>query len=122
MGKDIMEEVGANANYVSSSIHYTSYNHSLGTQKTAEQFLSTAETAYHIYALEWTEDYIKCFIDGIELFTFIKDKTENKDTWPFDAPFYLKLNLAWGGYLGVDDSALPTTYEIDYVRVFQKIQ
>jgi hypothetical protein len=26
----------------------------------------------------------------------------------------------WGGYLGIDESALPLTYEIDYVRVFQK--
>ena len=44
--------------------------------------------------------------------------------WPFNAPFYLKLNLAWGGdwggAQGVDESALPATYEIDYVRVFQK--
>lgn len=33
-------------------------------------------------------------------------------------------NLAWGGdwggYKGIDESCLPQTYEIDYVRVFQK--
>ena len=43
---------------------------------------------------------------------------------PFDAPFYIKLNNAfggnWGGKEGVDYSCLPTLYEIDYVRVFQK--
>ena len=26
----------------------------------------------------------------------------------------------WGGAMGVDESCLPATYEIDYVRVFQK--
>ena len=37
---------------------------------------------------------------------------------------YLKLNLAWGGFWGgaqgVDETSLPATYQIDYVRVFQK--
>jgi beta-glucanase (GH16 family) len=121
---DIMEEVGYNANYVSSSIHCKAYNHSIGTQKTKEILLSTAQTEFHVYALEWTEDYIKTFVDGKELFYFANDKTGNKNTWPFNAPFYLKLNLAWGGNWGgaqgVDESVLPATYEIDYVRVFQK--
>jgi len=26
----------------------------------------------------------------------------------------------WGGYAGVDESALPLTMEVDYVRVWQK--
>ena len=46
------------------------------------------------------------------------------DDWPYDAPFYVIFNLAWGGdwggYKGVDESALPVTMEVDYVRVFQK--
>lgn len=121
---DIMEEVGYRPNYVSSSIHCKAYYHSINTQKTGEQFVPTAESDFHIYALEWTEDYIKGFVDGKCHFTFNNDKTGNKNTWPFNAPFYLKLNLAWGGswggVQGVDETALPATYEIDYVRVFQK--
>lgn len=121
---DIMEEVGYRPNYVSSSIHCKAYYHSIGTQKTGEQLVPTAESDFHIYALEWTEDYIKGFVDGKCHFTFDNDKIGNKNTWPFDAPFYLKLNLAWGGSWGgaegVDESVLPVTYEIDYVRVYQK--
>ncbi|SHE45991.1 family 16 glycosylhydrolase [Dysgonomonas macrotermitis] len=121
---DIMEEVGYRPNYVSSAIHCTSYNHSIGTEKTGETYLSTSQTEYHVYALEWTEDYIRTYVDGKELFYFANDKKGNKDTWPFDAAFYLKLNLAWGGNWGgaegVDESVLPATYSIDYVRVFQK--
>lgn len=121
---DIMEEVGYRPNYVSSAIHCTSYNHTKGTEKTNEMFLETAQTEYHVYALEWTEDYIRTYVDGKQLFYFENDKKGNKDTWPFDAAFYLKLNLAWGGNWGgaqgVDESALPATYHIDYVRVFQK--
>ncbi|WP_347084040.1 glycoside hydrolase family 16 protein, partial [Bacteroides thetaiotaomicron] len=121
---DIMEEVGYNANYVSSAIHCKAYHHSIGTQKTGETFLPTAQTEFHVYALEWTEDFIRTFVDGKQLFRFDNDKASNRNTWPFNAPFYLKLNLAWGGdwggAQGVDESALPATYEIDYVRVFQK--
>ncbi|MFT3738326.1 MAG: family 16 glycosylhydrolase [Breznakibacter sp.] len=121
---DIMEEVGYNPNYVSSSIHCKAYNHTIGTQKTKETLISTAQTEFHVYALEWTEDFIQTYVDGKELFYFANDKKGDKNTWPFNAAFYLKLNLAWGGdwggAQGVDESALPATYEIDYVRVFQK--
>jgi hypothetical protein len=121
---DIMEEVGYRPNYVSSSIHCKAYYHSIGTQKTAEKYVATAQSEFHVYAVEWTADFVKGYIDGVKYFEFLNDHANNKNTWPFYTPFYLKLNLAWGGNWGgaqgVDESALPTTYEIDYVRVFQK--
>ncbi len=121
---DIMEEVGYNPGWVSSSIHCKAYYHSIGTQKTAAKYISTAESEYHVYGLEWTADYIKGYIDGVSYFEFKNDGAGNYNTWPFYNPFYLKLNLAWGGdwggSQGVDESKLPATYEIDYVRVFQK--
>lgn len=121
---DIMEEVGYNPNYVSSSIHCNAYNHALGTQKTREVNVSSAQTEFNVYALEWTEDYIRTYINGRELFYFANDKSGNQNTWPFNMPFYIKLNLAWGGnwggLQGVDETVLPATYKIDYVRVYQK--
>lgn len=121
---DIMEHVGYRPNYISSTIHCQSYNHSIGTQKTAEKYISTAQTEFHVYAVEWTEDFIKGYVDGKNYFTFKNDKKGNKNSWPFFVPFYLKLNLAWGGNWGgaqgVDETCLPATFEIDYVRVFQK--
>lgn len=121
---DIMEEVGFRPNWTSSAIHCKSYNHSIKTEKTGEQFIATAQSGFHVYAMEWTEDYIECYVDGKSHFRFENDKKGDKNTWPFNVPFYLKLNLAWGGNWGgaqgVDESALPTTYEIDYVKVYQK--
>lgn len=121
---DIMEEVGYHPNYTSSSIHCAAYNHVMGTQRTAEVFTAGAEDEFHVYALEWTEDYIRTYVDGKQLLNFTNDKKGDNDTWPFSKPFYLKLNLAWGGdwggAQGVDESFLPATYEIDYVRVFKK--
>lgn len=123
---DIMEHVGYRANWISSSVHCKAYYHSIGTQKTSEKYISTAQSDFHVYAVEWTEDYIKGFVDGVNYFTFTNDKAGDYDTWPFFNPFYLKLNLAWGGNWGgaqgVDESLLPATYQIDYVRVFQKTE
>lgn len=123
---DIMEHVGYHQDYVSSSIHCTAYVHSNGTQKTTEKYLKGATDEFHVYALEWTPEYIKSYVDGEQLFFYKPENygERNYNTWPFDNPFYLKLNLAWGGNWGgaqgIDESCLPAVYEIDYVRVFQK--
>jgi len=121
---DIMEEVGYDPNVILSTVHCKAYNHSIGTQKSGTIKVPTAQTEFHVYAVEWTEDFIKGYVDGKCYFTFDNDKKGNKNTWPFNTAFYLKLNLAWGGdwggAQGIDESALPATYEIDYVRVFQK--
>lgn len=121
---DIMEEVGFHPNYTSSSIHCNSYNLTNGTQKTAERYTAGAEDDFHVYALEWTENYILTYVDGNPLLYFDNDGKGNKNTWPFNKEFYVILNLAWGGdwggAQGVDDNALPTSMEVDYVRVFHK--
>lgn len=121
---DIMEEVGANANNTSSSLHTEAYNHVKKTQQTAERFTEGTEDDFHVYRLEWTANYIKTYVDGKELLSFENDGINNISTWPFNKPFYVILNLAWGGdwggYKGVDESALPATMEVDYVRVYQK--
>lgn len=121
---DIMEEVGVDAGRVSSSIHCAAYNHPKKTQKTHELYRETAESDFHVYALEWTADYIRTYVDGEEQLYFENDRQGNRDTWPFNAAFYPILNLAWGGdwggYKGVDESALPATMVVDYVRIWQK--
>ena len=106
----------------SSSIHCKSYNHSIGTGKTHVQAVSNAAGEFHTYACEWTKDGFKFYIDGKQHHSFANDGTGNYNTWPFYNPFYLKLNLAWGGNMGgtTDEDGLPAVYEIDYVRVFQK--
>lgn len=122
---DIMEEVGYNPNYTSSSIHCESYNHTIGTQRTAERLTEGAQDDFHIYRLEWTPEYIRTYVDNNRLLSFNNDGKGNVSTWPFNREFYLILNLAWGGdwggAQGVDESALPATMEVDYVRVFQKV-
>lgn len=122
---DIMEEVGYNPDMVSSSLHTEKYNHTKGTQKTHEMRCAGAEGGFHVYALEWTEDGITTYVDGkVQLKATKASMGADHDSWPFHYAFYPILNLAWGGdwggSQGVDESALPVTMKVDYLRVFQK--
>lgn len=122
---DIMEEVGVDPNRVSSSLHTMNYNHTIGTQKTHEMEREGAEGDFHIYALEWDENGMITYVDGIPQLSVTKEEMgDDHDSWPFVYPFYPILNLAWGGdwggYKGVDESALPVTMEVDYVRIYEK--
>lgn len=120
---DIMEEVGVDAGWVSSTIHCNKYNNGGTSIEHGQKYLSTAESDFHVYACEWTASYMRFFVDGEPILTYRNDGS-GYDAWPFDQPFYVILNLAWGGawggYNGTDESALPVTMEVDYVRVFQK--
>jgi beta-glucanase (GH16 family) len=120
---DIMEYVGYRPDVTQASVHTGAYNHVAGTEKTATRSAPKAEQKFYTYGLLWTENEIKAYIEGIEYFSFKNDKAGNKSTWPFNVPFYLKLNLAiggnWGGQQGIDPAIFPARYEIDYVRVYQ---
>ncbi|MBQ9678967.1 MAG: family 16 glycosylhydrolase [Prevotella sp.] len=122
---DIMEEVGVDPNVIVCTLHADGHNHSNNTQGAWSRSLRvpTAESEYHIYALEWTADRIRTYVDG-QLVLDKENPGTGKSDWPYDVPFNLKLNLAWGGnwggMSGTDESALPCTLKIDYVRVYQK--
>ena len=119
---DIMEEVGCVPNEVSSSLHAEGHVHTNNTQVTHAMTIENAEGEYHIYAIEWTKEYIRTYVDGKEQLNYESDGTIRN--YPYDKPYYIILNLAWGGswggMWGVDESALPVTMMVDYVRVFQK--
>ncbi|MFY9464108.1 MAG: family 16 glycosylhydrolase, partial [Sediminibacterium sp.] len=74
------------------------------------------------YAIEWSPEKIDFMMDGV-VYNHIRNEHLSVKEWPFDAPFYLILNLAigggWGGKKGVDDTIFPATMEVDWVRVFQ---
>jgi beta-glucanase (GH16 family) len=73
-------------------------------------------------ALSGTAHKIKYFYDGYNYATYKAAGLTAKQWAPFMKPQYLLLNLAIGGTSGgpVDDTKFPFTYEVDYVRYYQK--
>lgn len=94
------------------------YPHSKGTA------IENPTTEYHCFGMEWTHEYIRAFLDGKEYYYGPNPLPTATDTswWPFDQEYYIKLNLAVGGSWGgaVDPAFSSATYEIDWVRVYQK--
>ncbi|NLI88316.1 MAG: family 16 glycosylhydrolase, partial [Bacteroidales bacterium] len=121
---DIMEYVGYDPGVVHGSIHTEAYNHVIGTQVTSTINVPTAETAYHLYAVEWGPEKIDIYVDNTKYFTFANEHTDYT-TWPFDKAFHLLLNIAvggnWGGAQGVDPNIWPQKMLVDYVRVYQSL-
>jgi beta-glucanase (GH16 family) len=118
---DIMEHVGYDPGTIHASVHTETYNHSIGTQRTAQINIPSFNTAYHVYALEWTPTQIKMFVDGVHYFTFANEGTGYRE-WPFDKPFHVILNVAvggaWGGLHGVSKTGWPQRMTVDYVKVY----
>ncbi|SNR80078.1 family 16 glycosylhydrolase [Dokdonia pacifica] len=111
---DIMEHWGTNQNYVQSAMHTPS---SFGdTVNKGGQTIATASSAFHIYGLEWTPDRMVFSVDGTTHYIY-EPSVQNANTWPFDAPQYLLLNVAI--LPEILDSFTESALEIDYVRVFQ---
>ena len=120
---DIMENVGYAVDTIISTIHTKKYNHILNTQESKKVVEKTASSQFHIYSMEWDQYKLKTYIDDRLINVWRNDNT-GYASWPFNSKFYLILNLAiggnWGGKQGIDDSLFPKTFEIDYVRVYQR--
>ena len=119
---DIMEEVGADPNMIVCSLHADGHVHSNNTQVSASKYTEGAEGGWVTYAMLWDKDNISMYANGQRILSYNNDHNGIRN-WPYDRPFYIILNLAWGGdwggYKGVDESALPAKMEVDYVRVYQ---
>jgi beta-glucanase (GH16 family) len=124
---DIMEHVGFDPDVVHGTVHTKAYNHMLGTQRGGNIRVPTARTEFHVYAIEWTPEEIRWFVDDSLYYRFPNERLSNRNAdwrqWPFDQPFHLILNIAvggtWGGMQGIDSTAFPARMLVDYVRVYQ---
>ena len=113
---DIMEQRGDDKERVLGTSHWYntagSNNASYGENTTVEN----SSTEFHLYTVEWTEGAVKIFLDDVKYY-----ELTNSADLPFNADFYLILNVAMGGTLGgdIDPSFTQDTMEIDYIKVFQ---
>ena len=120
---DIMEYVGFAPDTIHANVHTSKYNHVRGNGKGAKKTVRSPHADFHVYAVEWDERQMDFYVDDEKYFTYQNEGTGTA-AWPFEARFYLILNIAvggsWGGRQGIDDAIFPQTMTIDYVRVYQK--
>ena len=122
---DIFEHVGHEQDLIVSSIHNIAFSGDISkSDQQGKIALKNACNSFNLYALEWEEEKLIVFVNGEKILEYYKNN-QGWQRWPFDQPFHLLFNIAvggsWGGLKGIDDTIFPTTMEIDYIRVYQKI-
>jgi beta-glucanase (GH16 family) len=115
---DIMEHINTD-NVLHGTMHWDNNGHVSSTGITTFDV-----SKFHIYSVEWDQNAIKWFIDGVKYWEGnIKDSINN--TGAFHKPFYIIINLAIGGdWPGnpYSNTVFPDTVFVDYVRIYQNSQ
>jgi hypothetical protein len=116
---DIMEMIGGNnsttlgtAHWYNGGHNYTGGNTTLASGELADEF--------HVYSIIWDAQSISWYLDDDPQPFYVLDISPSELS-EFRENFFLLFNIAVGGTLGgtVDNSNLPQTMIVDYVRVFQ---
>ncbi len=125
---DILENFGAN--FESASINHGSLHGpnftgtAIGTSYTLP-FQRTFADDYHIFSVEWSQNVMNYFVDGVLYQSLTPSSLPSGGQWVFNNPFFLILNVAIGGsgtFLGAPTAStvFPQDMLVDYVRVYQQ--
>jgi licheninase len=117
-----MEQVGWDPGVVHGTLHTVLFNDNNGGRG-APYSVPTSCSDFHRYQMSWTPEAITIGVDDHAYMQVKNNQPGGRESWPFDKPFYFILNLAiggWGGEKGIDDSAFPQDFDVDYVRVWNQ--
>jgi len=109
--------------YKRQTVHTPAYYFKINNQISSVRDVKNIAGEFHTYSVEWTPSEVRGYVDGEHYYTY--DKNANAREWPFNIPQNIILNLAmgggWGGAQGMDPNVTSQVYEIDYVRVYQRM-
>jgi hypothetical protein len=112
---DVMEHVGTGPD-IHGTLHMP--GNSGGNAISGTTAVPTYNTEFHKYSVTWSPNWIKFYVD---------DSATPYTQWantpgsPFNANFFLIMNVAIGGNFGgdIDPNFTQSTMEVEYVRVYQ---
>ncbi len=121
---DIMELIGGipekhgqnSDDTIYGTIHYPG-EQNVGNTCSCRLFNEDYCDDFHIIGIEWTEEYIKWYVDGI-----IYNERDIRNIPEFHKPHFLIVNTAFGGdWPGDPDdtTVLPQKYYIDWIRYYK---
>jgi beta-glucanase (GH16 family) len=120
---DIMEGRGQEPTITHGSIHGPGYSAGDAITKSYELKNDRFDTDFHIFGIEWGENYINFYVDDVLYNQITPADLPEGSKWVFnDNQFYIILNLAVGGtFVGSpnEETEFPQTMLVDYVRVYQ---
>jgi beta-glucanase (GH16 family) len=117
---DFMETIGTDISTNHGSLHMPNNYGPSGTFKLSNG--ASFADAFHTFAVEWEPGTVRFYVDEM-LYETQSTPVPAGDTWEFNHPFFLLINVAVGGqWPGSPDSTttFPQTLKVDWVRVYQK--
>ena len=118
---DVMELRGQEPHIIHGSVHGPGYSGGGAITKSFGLTNDRFDKDFHLFAIEWGENYIDYFVDGEPYFRITPDDVPGE--WVYDHPFHIILNVAVGGnYVGfpTSETNFPQTMLVDYVRVYRE--
>ncbi|MBK3563769.1 MULTISPECIES: glycoside hydrolase family 16 protein [unclassified Streptomyces] len=117
---DVMENVGYEPSTIHGTIHGPGYSgaNGIGAAYTLANGAAFAD-AFHTFAVDWAPNSIKWSVDGV-VYQTRTPADVGSNTWAFNKPFFLILNLAVGGDWPGDPNsatAFPAKLVVDSVSV-----
>ncbi|HMQ47814.1 MAG TPA: glycoside hydrolase family 16 protein [Saprospiraceae bacterium] len=119
---DILELRGQEPNIINGTLHGPGYSGGAAITQTYGFESDRFDVDFHLFAVEWGEDYIDFFVDDTLYQRLTPDDLTGE--WVFDTPFFLILNVAVGGnYVGFPTSLtpFPQMMTVDYVKVYREV-
>ncbi|MGB5236924.1 MAG: glycoside hydrolase family 16 protein [Flavobacteriaceae bacterium] len=119
---DMMELRGNEPEVIAGTIHGPGYSalDAIGKDYLLEE--GRFDQKFHVFAIEWGENYIDWFVDGVNFQRLTPNDVPGE--WVYDDPFFMLLNVAVGGtYVGFpsQDTIWPQMMTVDYVRVYKEV-
>ena len=120
---DILELYGSkDDSVIEANVHYADESGSHDSMGPVAYELENGKfaDAFHVFELEWNENYIAWSVDGEEFTSFSIKSAELSE---FHEEFFVLFNIAVGGtYAGRPDetSKFPQHMYIDWIRVYEK--
>lgn len=118
---DIMENRGQEPTLINGTVHGPGYSAGESITKPYELENDRFDTGFHIFGIEWAENYINFYVDDV-LYNQITP-ADVPGEWVFNHDFYIIMNVAVGGnYVGPPNAntVFPQEMLVDYVRVYSK--
>ncbi|MFT4969679.1 MAG: beta-glucanase (GH16 family) [Chitinophagales bacterium] len=118
---DIMEARGQLPSITNGTIHGPGYAAGASIGEAYSLGNDRFDKDFHIFAIEWGEDYIDFFVDDFRYNRITADEVPGE--WVYNKSFYMLLNVAvGGGFVGFPTSGtpFPQTLLVDYIRVYQE--
>lgn len=118
---DVMEYRGQEPERVTGSLHGPGYSGGQAVTGTTQlPGGAPLDDDFHVFAVEWTEEWIAWELDGRVWQVVVPGGLPGGAPWVFDRPHFVLLNLAVGGnYVGPPDpSVFPQSMLVDWVRVY----